>query len=166
MIPTLTDSWEAQSVRRMLKASPLTLGLRSVTFFGYVLTALLSLVGFASHFYSTARRRQVMYGVMRAMGMSPRQLYGSLILEQALLVLAGLVLGVLLGALLNQFTLPRLPVTLGGRPPVPPFAPRQDWLAVLRVFLILALGLMASLTAVTALLWRRHIHRVLRIGQE
>jgi putative ABC transport system permease protein len=126
----------------------------------------LSLVGFASHFYNTVRQREMIYGVMRAMGLSPRQLYGSMVLEQVILILAGLGLGIGLGVLLNQFTLPRLPVTLGDRPPIPPFIPREDWLAVGRVFIILALAFLIILGIVTALLWRARVHRVLRIGQE
>jgi hypothetical protein len=166
MVPMLSESWRVESVRMTLKANPLALGLRGVTFFGYTLTAILSLVGFASHFYNTVRQREIVYGVMRAMGLSPRQLYGSMVLEQVILILAGLGLGIGLGVLLNQFTLPRLPVSLGDRPPIPPFVPREDWLAVGRVFIILALAFLVILGIVTVLLWRARVHRVLRIGQE
>jgi putative ABC transport system permease protein len=166
MVPMLSQSWSAESVRRALKANPLALGLRSVTFFGSALTILLSLVGFATHFYLSVRQREMLYGVMRAMGMSSRQLYGSIVLEQAVLILAGLALGTGLGVLLNQITLPRLPVSLGDRPPIPPFVPREDWLAVGGLYLLLALAFLAILGIVTALLWRARIHRILRIGQE
>jgi len=90
MVPMLSQSWEAESVRKALKANPLALGLRSVTFFGSALTTLLSLVGFATHFYLSVRQRETLYGVMRAMGLSSRQLYGSIVLEQAVLILTGL----------------------------------------------------------------------------
>jgi hypothetical protein len=166
LVPDLSQSWEAETVRKTIKANPLALGLRGVTFFGYTLTALLSLVGFATHFYLSARQREVLYGVMRAMGLSPRQLYGSMVLEQVILILAGLALGTGLGVLLNQITIPRLPIALGGRPPVPPFYPRDDWLAVGRIYLILAVAFLLSLGVATALLWRARIHRILRIGQE
>jgi len=166
MAPMLLQSWEAESVRQTLKANPLALGLRSVTFFGSALTTLLSLVGFATHFYLTVRQREMLYGVMRAMGMSARQLYGSIVLEQAILILAGLTLGTGLGVLLNQITLPRLPVSLADRPPIPPFVPRADWLAVGSLYLLLAVAFLVILGIVTALLWRARIHRILRIGQE
>jgi hypothetical protein len=87
-------------------------------------------------------------------------------LEQAVLVLAGLGLGTGLGVLLNQITLPRLPVSLGGGPPIPPFIPRADWLAVGWLYLALASAFLVMLGVVTAMLWRARIHRVLRIGQE
>jgi len=166
MVPMLSQSWEAESVRQTLKANPLALGLRSVTFFGSALTILLSLVGFATHFYLSVRQRETLYGVMRALGLSSRQLYGSIVLEQAVLILTGLALGTGLGVLLNQITLPRLPVSLADRPPIPPFVPRADWLAVGSLYLVLAVAFLLILGIVTALLWRARIHRILRIGQE
>jgi ABC-type antimicrobial peptide transport system permease subunit len=165
-VPQLSQSWRAESVRQTLKANPLALGLRSVTLLGSALTLLLSLVGFATHFYLTARQREMLYGIMRSMGMSLRQLYGSLVLEQAVLILAGLVLGTGLGALLNEITLPRLPVSLAEQPPIPPFVPREDWLAVGWLYLGLGVAFLLMLGIVTALLWRARIDRMMRIGQE
>jgi hypothetical protein len=89
-----------------------------------------------------------------------------MVLEQVVLILAGLALGTALGVVLNQITLARLPIALGDRPPVPPFIPRDDWGAVGRIYLILMLAFLVSLAAATALLWRARIHRILRIGQE
>ncbi|MGD8997573.1 MAG: ABC transporter permease, partial [Anaerolineae bacterium] len=166
MVPMLLESWEAESVRQSLKANPLALGLRSVTFFGSALTTLLSLVGFSTHFYLTVRQREMLYGVMRAMGMSARQLYGSIVVEQTVLILAGLALGTGLGVLLNRITLPRLPVSLADQPPIPPFVPQEDWLAVGSLYLFLAVAFLVILGIVTALLRRARIHQVLRIGQE
>jgi ABC-type antimicrobial peptide transport system permease subunit len=166
LVPMLSQSWQADAERKALKANPLALGLRGVTFFGSALMILLSLVGFAAYFYLSVRQREMLYGVMRAMGMSARELYGSIVIEQAVLILTGLVLGTGLGVLLNQITLPRLPVSLGDRQPIPPFLPRMDWLAVGALYLFLAVALLVILGIVTALLRRARIHRILRIGQE
>jgi hypothetical protein len=166
LVPMLSQSWQAESVRKALKANPLALGLRAVTFFGSALMVLLSLVGFASHFYLSIRQQEVLYGVMRALGLSPRQLYRWMVIEQMVLILAGLALGTVLGMLLNQVTLPRLPVSLGDQQPIPPFAPRADWLALVGLYLLLAVALALTLGIVTALLRRARVHRSLRIGQE
>jgi hypothetical protein len=166
LVPMLSQAWQAESARKALKANPLALGLRAVTFFGAALTVLLSLVGFASHFYLSIRQQEVLYGVMRALGLSPRQLYRWMVLEQAVLILAGLVLGTVLGLLLNQVTLPRLPVSLGDQQPVPPFVPRADWPALAGLYLLLTVALTLTLGIVTALLRRARLHRILRIGQE
>ena len=171
--PVLSDSfssaiqsWEMDTVRRTIKADPLSLGLRSVTYLGYILTIVLSLVGFATYFYLSARQRGTTYSVLRSMGLSRRQLYGSLVLEQIILIFIGLALGTLLGFLLNKLVLPGVPISLGDRPPIPPFIPRENWEAVRRLYFGLTTAFLITLGAATLLLWRSRIHRVLRIGQE
>ncbi len=165
-MPEVTAIWEADVVRRSIKADPMALGLRSVTFFGYLLTATLSLVGFATYFYLSARQREVNYGILRSLGLAPGQLYASLVIEQVILILTGLALGTGLGMLLNQITLPGLPITLGDQAPIPPFYARNDWYAVGRMYLTLALAFLVTLGVATLMLWRARIHRVLRIGEE
>jgi ABC-type antimicrobial peptide transport system permease subunit len=165
-VPGLSDVVGAETLRRAIKADPMGLGLRSVTLFGYALTALLSLVGFATYFYFSARQRESLYGVLRSIGLSPRQLYGALVLEQVVLIVAGVTIGTLLGLLLNRITLPGLPITFGDRPPTPPFIARNDWAAVARIYLTLTIAFLLCLGAATALLWRTKLHRVLRVGEE
>ncbi len=165
---SLTDMQilEAETVRKNIAADPMSLGLRSVTLFGYILTTVLSLAGFGTHFYMSTRQRGSMYAVLRALGFSPPQLYGMLLFEQILLILSGLGLGTVLGLLLNRLTLPGLPLSLGGRPPVPPFLAQTDWAAVGRIYLTLAVIFMLLLGLATALLWRIKLHQILRVDEE
>ena len=165
-IITLNDAEEYETIRRTIKADPMGLGLRSVTYFGYLLTTVLSLVGFATHFYLSARQKEAIYGVLRSIGLSPRQLYGTLVLEQVILILVGLAIGTGLGVILNQITLPDLPITFGERPPTPPFMAQNDWGGVIQIYVILAVAFLVSLGIATILLWRTRLHRVLRVGEE
>ncbi len=162
----LSQVLEADAIRRTIKADPMGLGLRSVTLFGYVMTAMLALIGFATYFYFSARQRESMYGVLRSIGMSPGQLYGVLVLEQVVLIIAGVTIGTFLGLLLNRITLPGLPITFGDRPPTPPFIAQNDWAAVGRIYLTLGVAFLLSLGAATLLLWRTNLHRALRVGEE
>jgi hypothetical protein len=160
------ETLEAETVRRAIKADPLALGLRSVTLFGYALTTLLSLAGFGTHFYMSTRQHGRTYVVLRALGFSPQQLYGMLLFEQALLIFSGLALGTVLGLLLNRLTLPGLPLSLGGRPPVPPFLAETDWWAVVRIYATLAVAFLVALGVATWLLWRTKLHQLLRVDEE
>jgi hypothetical protein len=149
-----------------VKADPLALGLRGVTTLGTLVTFILSLVGFITYFILSARQRMTTYGVLRSLGISPGQLYGSLLVEQSVLILAGMALGIGMGVLLNRLILPDLPVVLGGGPPVPPFIPQDNWPAVLRLILGLGVAYLLALAVGTLLLMRTRMHRVLRIGEE
>jgi len=167
LLESLADRvWALEAVHTSIQADPMGLGLRSVISLGYLTTALLSVVGFGTHFYMSARRREASYAVLRSMGLSSWQLYTTLILEQMILILTGLGLGTLLGLILNHLVLPGLPVTLGNLPPVPPFRVHNDWIAAGRIFLILGCAFLVSISLVTVLLWRARLHRVMRIGEE
>jgi ABC-type antimicrobial peptide transport system permease subunit len=164
--PYTTQTWELNAELLALRADPLMLGIRSVTYLAYILTTVLSLVGFATHFYMSARQREIQFGILRSLGLSPGQLYGWLSLEQIIMILAGLSLGTLLGILLNKLILPGLPISFGDKPAIPPFITLENWAAVFKLYLTLLLAFISTLGIATLILWRSNIHRALRIGQE
>jgi hypothetical protein len=164
--PYTTQTWELNAERLALRADPLMLGIRSVTYLAYILTTILSLVGFATHFYMSARQREMQFGILRSLGLSAGQLYGWLSIEQVIMILAGLSLGTLLGILLNKLILPGLPISFGDKPAIPPFITLENWVAVIRLYLSLLFAFITTLGIATIILWRSNIHRALRIGQE
>jgi ABC-type antimicrobial peptide transport system permease subunit len=131
-----------------------------------LLTAVLSLAGFTTHFYLSARQRETTYSILRSLGLSTGQLYLTLVLEQIVMIVAGLVLGILLGWVLNQLVIPSLPLSLGGRPPVPPMISVDNWVAMLSFALTISGAFLVILGGATALLWRVNVHRLMRIGQD
>ena len=166
IIPQVKREWELESERIFMKSDPLTLGLRSVIFLGYSLTLLLSLVGFATYMFLSARKRASVYGILRSLGLSTSQLYSSLVLEQLILIFSGLSLGILLGSLINKIVLPGLPISFADIPPIPPFVPKEDWASIFRLILIMLGGFLITLAIGTFLLWRLKLHQVLRVGEE
>lgn len=165
-LPGVLATWDVPQEMLRISSDPLVLGLRSVITLGTIVTFVLSLVGFITYFILSVRQRTTTYGVLRSLGMAPGQLYGALLVEQLVLIAAGLGLGVLMGLALNRLILPDLPLVLGDRPPVPPFIPQDDWVALLRIVAALALSYLAALAVGALLLWRTQVHRVLRIGEE
>ncbi|KPJ89979.1 MAG: hypothetical protein AMJ53_15180, partial [Gammaproteobacteria bacterium SG8_11] len=154
------------SILTELKVNPLTIGLRSVTLFGYFLTTVLSLIGFGTYFYMSTRQRARNYSILRAIGLSPRQLYTTLLVEQIILMISGLFFGTVLGILLNQLTLSGLPLRLGELDTVPPFVVQTDWSLVVQVYFTLVLAFLLSLGMAIVFLWQVKIHQALRIGEE
>jgi putative ABC transport system permease protein len=165
-LPGIRAAWDVNGERLRIRTDPLSLGLRSLTRLGTLVTFILSLVGFVTYFVLSARQRLTTYGILRSLGISPGQLYGALLIEQVILIAAGISLGVLLGLLLNAMILPDLPVALGGGQAVPPFIPQENWTRVLRLIAGLSLAYLGALLMGALLLWHTQIHRVLRIGEE
>ncbi|MFK7800143.1 MAG: FtsX-like permease family protein [Anaerolineae bacterium] len=166
LLNSASDSWDFDQIQAALKATPLVLGLRTVTVFGYILSAVLSLAGFATYFFLNTQQLSGSYAILRALGMSVRQLYATLLIEQAILVVCGLGLGTGLGLLLSRTTLQNLAFRTGDIVALPPFELVVDWTTVATVLLTLTFAFAVTLSLVTLSLWRTDIHRVLRVGEE
>jgi len=68
--------------------------------------------------------------------MSKRQLYSALLLEQAVLILAGLLFGSAVGLFLSRLLLNGLPLFLGDALAKPAFVVVTDWSAIGVVYLL------------------------------
>ncbi len=132
----------------------------------FVVAALLSVVGFVVLFTLLAARRAFEFGVLRALGLSLRQLGRSLSWEQLTLVGAAVLLGGALGVVLAQATLPALATDQNGKAILPPFALRLDAAAALRLGVFLLACALGMLVATIVIFRRLKIQEVLRLGEE
>lgn len=166
LFPQARQTWEVTAEKLRFKTDPLTLGLRSVIYLGYSITFFLGLVGFSTHFFLSTKKRSSMYGILRSLGLSTNQLYRSLVLEQLLIILSGLGLGIVLGNFLNRLILPGIPISFADVPAIPPFFPHADWKSILNLILLLLFGFLITLVIGTYFLWRQKLHQVLRVEEE
>lgn len=86
---------------------------------GFVVTAVIAVA---------ARRTE--FAVLRALGITPRQILRSLLLEWGVLAVLGVVLGVVLGRQIAKVMLSSLSVTAAGTRVVPPFTVESDWSSI------------------------------------
>jgi putative ABC transport system permease protein len=133
-------------------------GLLSVGFLG---TALLSTIGFLLHVVHSFRQRMIEIGMLRAMGLSMRQLVVMLITELAFIILIGVGIGTLLGVVASMIFIPYLQV--GGS--VPPFTVEIAWSAVLRVYVLFAWLFAIALIVLAILLRQIKIAQIIKLGE-
>ncbi|HKS69937.1 MAG TPA: FtsX-like permease family protein, partial [Ktedonobacterales bacterium] len=90
------------------RANPLQIDLANALLIGAATALLLALIGIWVGSWLSARGRLVNFAVLRALGTTPRQLRGMLVWEQAIVYVAGLALGMVLGWVLSLTALPLL----------------------------------------------------------
>jgi putative ABC transport system permease protein len=158
----------AQDARGTLKAAmglpnrQGTLGLLSV---GFLAASALTVIGFLLHTIFSFRERFVQLGVLRALGLSSRQMAAALALEQLLLVTAGLAAGTAIAVLTAGLFIPYLPVAFGSHPGTPPYSVQIPWEEISRVYLIFG-GMV--LLGVAGTLWslsRMKIFQAVKMGE-
>jgi len=127
---------------RELREDPLAAGVLGALAMSFAAAAAFAGVGFAVNAVVSARERAAEFAVLRALGVSPRQLVGLIGVEQAYLVVLGLLVGLVLGAAVAALVVPLVLLTAEAARVVPPVLVSIPWVTVL--------GLVAALVAVLA----------------
>ncbi len=149
-----------------LQSDPVALGTIGSLMIGFVAAAIFAGIGFAVNAAVSARERMVEFALMRAVGLSNRQLLAWLGLENALLVVFGLVGGTILGIVLAWLVLPLIAITQEATVAVPGVVVVYPWQTILWLDLVLVLVLVAAVGLLAVMLRRMGLGALLRLGEE
>lgn len=146
------------------KASPDRQGLFGLLSIGFAAAAILTVLGFLLYAIFSFRRRFIEFGVLRAVGLSIRQMTAFLGWELAFLILMGGGLGTLLGAVVSRFFIPVMQVGIDEASLIPPYIVDLAWPAILEIYaLFIGLFVIASV-ALTVMLRRMRISEAVKLG--
>jgi len=138
------------------------LGLLSV---GFLAAALLTALGFLLYALLSFQERFIQLGVLRAVGLSRRQMAAALALEQLLLIFMGMAGGTGIAVLTATLFIPHLPVVMGAHPGTPPYVVAIAWGELRRVYLVFGFVLLAGIGLTLASLARMRIFQALKLGE-
>jgi hypothetical protein len=151
---------------RSLSTDPVALGIIGALTLGFVVTGLFAVVGLTVSGAVSARQRRTEFALLRALGLSGRQLFGSLWLENGSIVLVSLAAGTALGLVIGWTVLPFITVTQQATAPVPPVIVEFPWDRILVLEVVSALALGASVVLIAVVLRRFGVGSVLRMGED
>ena len=137
-------------------------GLLSV---GFVTAALLTVLGFILYALFSFRRRFIELGMLRAVGLSARQMTALLASELVFLIAIGLIVGSALGILFSQWFIPYLQVGASLTAHYPPFAVEIAWPSLLGMYAVFGLLFVGALSGLAALLLRMKIFQAIKLGE-
>jgi len=140
-------------------------GLYGLLSVGFLASAMLTGLGFLFYSVVSFQRRYIELGMLRAIGLSTRQMAVLLIWEQALIIGMGIFAGTVLGVGVSGFFIPFLQVRTGAHPQTPPFQVLLAWDQIRLIYLIFAVLLGLALLAVAVLLLRLQIFRAVKLGE-
>ncbi|MFC1440404.1 ABC transporter permease [Streptacidiphilus sp. N1-10] len=154
----------AQSAAQ-LRGDPFRSGLRKVLTLCRLLAPAFAVIGFTVHAVVSTRERRREFALLRAMGARSRSLSTLLWAEQLSIALFAVVPGALLGTVLAAQVLPLITVDDSGQPPFPPLRVRVPWGGVTLSALGTAAAICLVVMALSRLLARVDLVRVLRAGE-
>ncbi|HYI14723.1 MAG TPA: ABC transporter permease, partial [Thermomicrobiales bacterium] len=151
---------------QILRTDPVALGMIGALSIGFVAAIVFALIGFVTSAAVSVRERLTEFALLRAIGLSPRQLAGWLLLEHGFLLIVSLVFGTLLGLMLSWLVLPQISVTQEATRAFPSARIVIPW-GTVTLLELAAIATLVIVSGLLALLLRRiGLGTLLRIGED
>ncbi len=151
---------------QILRTDPVALGMIGALSIGFVAAIVFALIGFVTSAAVSVRERLTEFALLRAIGLSPRQLAGWLLLEHGFLLVVSLVFGTLLGLMLSWLVLPQISVTQEATRAFPSANIVIPW-GTITLLELAAIATLVIVSGLLALLLRRiGLGTLLRIGED
>jgi hypothetical protein len=150
----------------LLATDPVALGIIGALGIGIAAAAAFAVVGFVVSAAVSARERVTEFALLRALGLSSRQLSGWLSLENATLAVISLLCGTGLGLVVAWVALPFVTVTRRGVTVFPPVEVAIPWTTIVLLEVAGIVGLSVAILALTWTLGRVAMASTLRKGED
>ena len=146
-------------------ANPMVQDTNGAMTMGFVVVLAVSLAGFLLYWILSIRGRTLQFGVFRAMGMTKKEVFWMLIMEQGLISLLGIIVGATIGIFACDLFVPLLQNALGAAS-MPPFyivTLRSDYI---RLYILAAAILLAGIGILQTITSRIRIDQALKLGED
>jgi hypothetical protein len=161
-----TDVVSADARTRSLSTDPVALGIIGALLLGFVATGIFALVALVVSAAVSARQRRTEFALMRALGLSGRQLTGWLWLENASVVVVSLIAGTVIGVVISLIALPFITVTQQATTPVPGVLVQLPWDRIIALDIVVMAALVIAVGILAAALRRIGVGRIMRLGED
>jgi putative ABC transport system permease protein len=163
---TLVTNWS--SARNNILAAqkrPERQGLFGLLSVGFVASAILTVLGFLLYALFSFRRRFIEMGMLRAIGLSVKQMTRFLAAELASLILLGIGAGTLVGVLSSELFVPFLQIGSTSQANYPPFQIEIAWLSIFQIYGLFIILFVVALGVLSAILQRMKIFQAIKLGE-
>ncbi|MHB9034208.1 MAG: ABC transporter permease [Anaerolineae bacterium] len=132
---------------------------------GFMVISFLSMLGLMIYAFINLRQWTIQFGVLRAVGLSSIQLVSLVILEQLVVVLAGMIVGAAFGIWMSYLFLPFLQVSYAATLPLPPIIVQVAWEGIYRVYGMVGAALLIVVLGMIRPLSRIRMFEAIKLGE-
>ncbi|NBD26051.1 ABC transporter permease [Paenibacillus glycinis] len=148
------------------KNDPFRLAINGVMTLGFVISMLISFFGFLLFWVLTLSGRTLQFGILRAMGISFRQIIGMLLSEQVLTSAAAILFGVVIGNAVSSLFVPLFQLSFSATDQVPPFEIVRQLSDYVQLYGVVGFMLLTGLAVLGIRVSRMKITQALKLGEE
>ncbi|MGO4373117.1 FtsX-like permease family protein, partial [Paenibacillus sp. MCAF20] len=148
------------------KNDPFLMALNGVLTLGFVLSILVSFIGFLLYWVLSLRGRTLQNGILRAIGLSLRQLITMLAVEQLFTSGVAVLIGIGIGNLASKLYVPNFQIAFNPSSLVPPFKVMFEASDLVRIYTLVGIMLLVGLVILAYMLSRLRIHQAIKLGED
>ncbi|MEU8248478.1 ABC transporter permease [Nonomuraea sp. NPDC048916] len=149
-----------------LQDDPLASGLQGALILGFLAALVFAVLGFLVNATVAARERMAEFTILRALGVSFRQVFGLLAIEQAFVIGLSLAAGTVLAIVVGALVVPHIVLTGQASAVTPGVVLDIPWLATAAMLVAVAVVLFAIVAGLARHLRGQGLGRALRIGED
>ncbi|MCG7407762.1 ABC transporter permease [Paenibacillus sp. ACRRX] len=141
-------------------------GVFGILSMGFLVSIIVSLIGYLLFWFFNLSGRVVQFGILRAMGLSRKQLTGMLLLEQLFTAGLSIGLGVIIGKVASRLFLPFLQATENAQMQVPPFRIVFEAKDTMQLYMVVGVMMLMGASMLFIHIRRLRVHQAVKMGEE
>jgi putative ABC transport system permease protein len=148
------------------KNDPMLQGTNGALTMGFVITMLVSAVGFLIYWILSIRSRVLQFGIFRAMGLSMKNIIIMLICEQLLISGIAVLMGIVIGGLTSDLFIPLIKIAYSVEELAIPFKVFAYGTDYIKLYSIVSAMLLSGITILGILVSKININQAIKLGED
>ncbi|MCR4791277.1 MAG: FtsX-like permease family protein [Lachnospiraceae bacterium] len=145
---------------------PLLQGMNGILTMSFIVMLILCAAGYLIYWVLSIKAREMMLGVLRAMGLHSSEMVGMLSIEQAICGLYSVVAGSVVGLIAYTLFVPMLQTAYSSAAQVLPLVMIREPSDMVKLFVSIGLMLIVSIFVLTIIIKKQNMIRALKLGEE
>ena len=166
---TSTVTWinggRASYIIEQYQKEPTRQGFFGMLTISFIITALLSFLGFFLYAVFSLRRRLIELGVLRAIGLSTKQMAATLAWEFVSLIFSGAAIGTIVGIFSSRYFVPYMQIGTTELSQTPPYFINIAWTEIFQIYGLLIFLFILLVVALVSFLRRIKIFEAIKLGE-
>ena len=148
------------------KTDPDLQGMNGALTLGFVVIMVMTVIGFLIYWIISIRSRTLQFGVLRAMGVSFKEIIATLGYEQLLVSVASIAAGFVVGGVASDLFVPMFRTMYDAADQVPPFIVQGYGGDYIKMYVIIAVMLLGGFAVLGGIIRRININKALKLGED
>lgn len=148
------------------KNDPMLQGLNGALTLGFIIIMIMCLIGFLIYWILSIKSRTLQFGILRAMGMSFREIITLILYEQLLVSGVAIIIAFVIGYFASVLYIPLFESLYDASQMVPPLAVIPERGDYLKIYVVIGAMLLLGFVVLARLISKINISKALKLGEE